>query len=88
MIIAAIFAGLRRPASWHRWSVASRTVAAVAGGYAVTSLATLAPPLALGAVGVSIAPALVGGMMASFFLYAAIIMAVFHARSAARAWRG
>lgn len=75
------------PGLWrYRWSVAFRTLAAVVGGYVVTSLSNIAVPLLLGAVGVDVPQALLATTMGSFLLYAAIIMAVFHARSATRAW--
>ncbi len=70
----------------RRWSIASRVVAASLGGYALTSLLTLALPLALASLGIDRAQALLAVTTASFLLYAAIVMAVFHARSAARAW--
>jgi hypothetical protein len=70
----------------RRWSIASRALAAGVGGYALTSLFTLALPLALAFLGVNQAQALLAATIASFLLYAAIIMAVFHARNAARAW--
>lgn len=70
----------------RRWSIVSRLLVASVGGYALTSLLTLALPLALAFLGVNQAQALLAGTTASFLLYAAIIMAVFHARSAARAW--
>lgn len=70
----------------HRWSVASRAVAAVVGGYALTSLLNTAVPLLLAAAGINLSQALLATATGSFLVYAAIIMAVFHARSAARAW--
>lgn len=70
----------------RRWSIASRVLAAVFGGYALTSLLTLALPLALGRAGLSQAQVLLAATTASFIIYAAIIMAVFSARSAKRAW--
>jgi hypothetical protein len=70
----------------HRWSVASRALAAIVGGYALTSLANISVPLLLGAMDVNVPQALYAISMGSFLLYAAIVMAVFHARSAARAW--
>lgn len=76
------------PSKGRRWSLASRGLAALAGGYAFTSLLTLALSLSLPAVGVPRAQALLASSMASFFVYTAVIMAVFHASSAARAWRG
>lgn len=69
-----------------RWSVASRVLAAVVGGYALTSLLTLAVPLLFSAAGLSQAQALLATTMTSFPVYAAVILVVFHARSAARAW--
>lgn len=69
-----------------RWSIASRALAAALGGYALTSLATIALPLLLETMGVDRSQALITTMMAGFLLYAAIIMAVFHARSAMSAW--
>lgn len=73
-------------AARRRWSIAARVLAASVGGYALTSLLNLALPLALASFGVNQAQALLATTTASFLIYAAIIMAVFHARSAARAW--
>lgn len=64
----------------------SRVLAAIAGGYAVTSLLTLALPLILVSFGIDQAQALLGTTIGSVFFWAAIIMAVFHARSAMWAW--
>lgn len=75
-------------AARRRWSTASRVLAAALGGYAVTSLLTLAVPLMLTMLGVGQAQALLAVTMASFLVHAAIVMAVFHARSATRAWIG
>lgn len=72
----------------HRWSVASRVLAAVVGGYIVTSLMTLALTLALTWIGTSQAEALMASTIASFLVYAAIVMAAFHVRTASRAWMG
>lgn len=70
----------------RRWSVASRVLAAVVGGYALTSLSTLAVPLLFSAAGHGQAEALHATTMAGFLVYAGIVIAVFHARSASRAW--
>ena len=70
----------------HRWSVTSRTLAAVVGGYALTSLLTLAVPLLFSAAGLSRAQTLHATTMAGFLVYAGIVIAVFHARSTTRAW--
>ena len=69
-----------------RWAVASRVLAAAGGGYALTSLINLAVPLLFSAAGLSRAEALHTTTMASFLVYGAIIMAVFHAGSATCAW--
>ena len=68
-----------------RAGIASRVIAAVVGGYALATLATLA--LAYGLPG-SRAGALMTGMMASFAVYAAAIVWAFAARSATFAWTG
>lgn len=70
----------------HRWSIISRTLAAVGGGYALTSLLALAVPLLLSAAGLNRAQTLHTATMAGFLVYAGIVIAVFHARSASRAW--
>ncbi len=72
----------------YRWAVASRTLAAVGGGYALTSLLIVAVSLVLPLLGISQAQTVFSMTMASFLLYAAVIMAVFHARTASRAWIG
>ena len=76
----------RDDAARRRWSIASRVLAAIFGGYALTSLLTLALPLALGRAGFSQAQVLLVATIGSFIIYASIIMAVFSARSAKRAW--
>ena len=70
----------------YRLSIASRALAAVVGGYVLTSLLNLALPLLLAALGSDLPQAALGTMLTSFLVYAAIIMAAFHARSATRVW--
>lgn len=70
----------------YRWSVASRVLAASVGGYAFTSLMTIAVSLLLPLAGMPLASAVLTATMASFLVWAGIVMAVFHARSATRAW--
>lgn len=70
----------------ERLSVASRITAGAVGGYVLTSLITVVLFLLLRAQGMTRDEALLAPTIASFVLYAAIIMAVFHARSAAKAW--
>lgn len=85
---ASIYTRRCRERARHRWSIASRTLAAVVGGYVVTSMLSIALPLLLGAAGMSVPQALLGTVTASFPLYAAIIIAVFNAKSSKRvlAW--
>ncbi|HEY1101941.1 MAG TPA: DUF3649 domain-containing protein [Burkholderiaceae bacterium] len=85
------------PSTRHRWlprgseglryrlGVASRALAAIGGGYAVS--AALAAVLAL-YLPVSRPEAVLTGTLASFLVYAVAVMWVFAARSAARAWMG
>jgi len=70
----------------YRLSVASRVVAAIGGGYALVSLLTIALSLLLPRIGIDQAQTMLASSMASFVVYAVVIMAVFHARSATRAW--
>lgn len=74
-----------RTSAWRR-SVVSRTLAAVFGGYALTSLITVAVTLLLGAIGTSRPQTLLAMTMVSFPVHATIVMGVFHAGSATRAW--
>lgn len=62
----------------------SRIVAAVFGGYALAALASIAPL----ALPVDVPQAVLSGMLVSFAVYAAAVVWVFAARSAARAWAG
>jgi hypothetical protein len=71
-----------------RWAVASRTAAAILGGYGITALATVTLSRVLVHLGVAKSEAIVGPTLASFAIFAAIAMAAFHARSPARAWAG
>ncbi|WP_043114475.1 hypothetical protein [Solimonas soli] len=69
----------------HRLAVLSRVLAAVFGGYLLTSLATaLLAHLLPGPRAESVLAA----TMLSFALYAGIVLWVFAANSAARVWRG
>jgi hypothetical protein len=87
MVAPGFFAMLTTTdAARRRWSIASRVLAATFGGYALTSLLTLFLPLVLATVGLGQAQTLLAATTASFLVYAAIVLAVFHARSAAQAW--
>lgn len=83
-------ASKRRPSPDARGvvSLLARAVAAVVGGYLLSVGATIALTVLLSWLGVSMVEAVLGGTMASFLLYAVIVMAVFHARTARRAWLG
>ena len=69
----------------HRWNVASRTLLAVAGGYAITAAATASLSLALP---LSRAQAVMAATLFSFTLYCALIVWAYSARTARRAWTG
>ncbi|MFV0278474.1 MAG: hypothetical protein ACK5HY_15000 [Parahaliea sp.] len=71
----------------YRVSVASRIVAAVVGGYVHTVLVAVVFSGFLSLIDVlSLANAVFATTMGSFIYYAVIVLAVFHARSATRAW--
>jgi len=74
--------------STYRWSVASRAIAAIVGGYMLTSFVSIAVSLLLAEMGVNKAEAVLAMSMASFLIYAVVIMAVFTARTPTRAWVG
>lgn len=65
-------------------SLMSRIVAAIAGGYALAALVSVA---AL-ALPIGKPQAVLTGMLASFAFYAGAVVWVFAVRSAARAWAG
>lgn len=67
----------------HRLSVTSRVIAAFIGGYGVTTLAIICFSLILP---MEMAEAVYITSVLSFVLWALIIMAVFHAKTAMRAW--
>jgi protein-S-isoprenylcysteine O-methyltransferase Ste14 len=56
------------------------------GGYVLTSLLAVSSFLLLQRQGMARDEALLAPTIASFLIYAAIVLAVFHARSAMRAW--
>jgi uncharacterized membrane protein YgcG len=79
-----VSAGLR-----YRLGVASRAVAAIAGGYGVAALSAAALALCLpAAFGMARSEAAMTGTLASFLVFAVAVMWVFAARSAWRAWIG
>ncbi len=71
----------------HRWGIASRVMAAAAGGYLLSALAMSALALAWPAMaGASPAVGVLAGTLLSFVVYTAIGVGVFGAGSAGRAW--
>ncbi len=73
----------------HRLGVASRAVAAIAGGYGVAALSAAVLALCLpAAFGMARSEAAMTGMLASFIVFALAVMWVFAARTAVRAWAG
>ena len=69
--------------SRYRWSIGSRVLAASVGGYAFVSLLAAAAALLLP---MERFDAYLTATMSAFVVYAIVIMSVFRARSAARAW--
>lgn len=71
--------------SRYRWGVASRAMAALFGGYALSSAATVLMALLWPA---PLAQAVLWATMLSFVVYTVAAIWVFTTRSAARAWAG
>ena len=69
----------------YRLAVASRAMAAIGGGYALSALAATALALYLP---LHRAEAVITGTLASFVLYTCAVLWAFAARSAWRAWGG
>lgn len=74
------------PNMQRRLAITSRIMAGALGGYVLTSLIAVALFLLLRSRGMAKDEALLAPALGSFVVYAAIVMAVFHARSATRAW--
>ncbi|HEX7865999.1 MAG TPA: DUF3649 domain-containing protein [Variovorax sp.] len=73
----------------HRLGVASRAVAAIAGGYGIAALSATVLALCLpAAFGMARSEAAMTGTLASFIVFALAVMWVFAARTALRAWFG
>lgn len=86
---------MRRPARVvsagvrYRLGVASRAIAAIAGGYGVAALSAAVLALCLpAAFGMARSEAAMTGTLASFIVFALAVMWVFAARTALRAWSG
>ncbi|MFH0132807.1 DUF3649 domain-containing protein [Variovorax sp. VaC1] len=73
----------------YRLSVASRAIAAIAGGYGVAALSAAVLALCLpAAFGMARSEAAMTGTLASFLVFALAVLWVFAARTAWRAWSG
>ncbi|MDP9899777.1 DUF3649 domain-containing protein [Variovorax ginsengisoli] len=73
----------------YRLGVASRVVAAIAGGYGVAALSAAVLALCLpAAFGMARSEAALTGTLLSFLIFALAVIWVFAARTAARAWVG
>lgn len=79
---SGVAAGARR----HRLAVTARTLAGTLGAYGLTAQITVVLSFVLALAGMDRAEAVVAATLASFAVFAAISMAIFHARSAGRAW--
>jgi hypothetical protein len=78
---AAVAGSARRPLVGG----AARTLAGTLGAYGLTVQATVVLSFVLALGGMNRAEAVIAATLASFAIFAAIAMAVFHARSASRA---
>jgi len=76
---------LSRADSW-RWQVALRAITAIAGGYALTALASATLAVLALALGMARVDAALAGMLASFACYGVIIVWSFGAATLARLW--
>ncbi|WP_432728569.1 iron transporter [Variovorax sp. W6] len=71
----------------YRLGVASRAIAAIAGGYGVAALSSIVLALCLPVIfGMARSEATMTGLLASFAVFAFAVMWVFAARTALRAW--
>jgi hypothetical protein len=70
----------------HRCAVAARALAGTLGAYALTVQVTVALSFVLARIGMVRVEAVTAATLASFAIFAAISMSVFHASSPARAW--
>ncbi|WP_026431539.1 DUF3649 domain-containing protein [Paracidovorax oryzae] len=76
-----------RPLWKYRLAIASRALAATAGGYALAAAATAAGALAL-ALAMPRVEAVLAATMFSWLVYAGAVAWVFYARTAWSAWAG
>jgi hypothetical protein len=74
------------PAARWRWHVAARTVTAIAGGYALTALASSTLAVVAVALGMARVDAALAAMLSSFAVYCGAIAWSFGAATLERAW--
>ncbi|WP_051237079.1 hypothetical protein [Ottowia thiooxydans] len=72
----------------YRWAVASRALAAIGGGYALSAAVASALSLVLPLLGMPRADAVVAGTLLGFVLHAVAAMWAFGCATAWRAWIG
>lgn len=72
----------------YRWAIASRALAAIFDGYAVSALFCAAAGLTLVQTGSSRLDAVMTATMLAFVVYAIAVIYAFRARSASRVWVG
>ena len=78
---------IRHDAAGHRWSIASRVLAATVGGYVFTAVSSAALAQCLPLIaGVSRAQGVLIATLLSFVTYTVVALAVFCSRSASRSW--
>ncbi|TDW61444.1 hypothetical protein EDF57_1091 [Novosphingobium sp. PhB55] len=70
----------------RRMAVAARVLAGTLGAYGLTAQITVVLSFILARTGMERAEAVVAATLASFAMFAAISMAIFHARSAGWSW--
>ena len=74
--------------SHYRWTIASRAVAAIGGGYGLSALFCASAGLALTHLGVSHLNAVMTATMLAFVVHPIAAIWAFRARSTARVWLG
>lgn len=70
----------------HRLLVAARTLGGTLGAYGLTVQITVTLSFVLARIGMARVEAVTAATLASFAIFAAVSMAVFHASSVRRAW--
>ncbi|MEG0558344.1 MAG: DUF3649 domain-containing protein [Comamonas sp.] len=74
--------------NWYRAKIASRSLAAIGGGYALAAASAAAGSLGFQHLGLSRSDATMAATMLSFIVYAVAAMWCFGCTSTRRAWAG